>query len=64
MLWWLQKHGKKDGKAEEMGQEDQSGGYLQYYIETILGNFELKITNVHIRYEVCVLLVLACYEMR
>lgn len=28
------------------------GGFLQSYIETILGNLELKITNVHIRYEV------------
>ncbi|GMH39652.1 hypothetical protein BSKO_07550 [Bryopsis sp. KO-2023] len=45
-LEWMQ---RKDGG--EHSDEEKSGGYLQYYIETILGNLELKITNVHIRYE-------------
>jgi len=31
--------------------DEGKGGFLQSYIETIIGNLELRITNVHIRYE-------------
>lgn len=37
-------------QGKQGGQEGQ--GRLQYYLETILGNLQISVTNVHIRYEV------------
>ncbi|CAD7698400.1 unnamed protein product, partial [Ostreobium quekettii] len=42
---------KAQKKVAATPADEDKGGFLQSYIETIIGNLELRITNVHIRYE-------------
>lgn len=44
---WLKKFNNDNSKENK----DSDNGFLQYYIDTILGNLEIKITSIHIRYE-------------
>ena len=47
-LDWVHQHLRVDKAA----QEDGGGGFLRAMIDTIIGNLQLSITNVHVRYEV------------
>jgi len=39
-------------QSESVPEEEKAaGGFLYNYMQTILANLEIKITNIHIRYE-------------
>ncbi len=38
--------------AEKGEQQEGGGGFLRAMIDTIIGNLQLSITNIHVRYEV------------
>jgi len=49
-LDWVNHHLREDKQAEPAG--GGGGGFLRAMIDTIIGNLQLSITNVHVRYEV------------
>ena len=49
-LDWVHHHLREE--KQDPGAKEGGGGYLRGMIDTIIGNLQLSITNVHIRYEV------------
>ena len=47
----------------EKDQPPSGGGRFKAIIDTVIGNLQLSITNVHIRFEVCDDLLLPCNSL-
>jgi Vacuolar sorting-associated protein 13, N-terminal len=49
-LDWVHHHLREE--KQDSGGKEGGGGFLRGMIDTVIGNLQLSITNVHIRYEV------------
>ena len=49
-LDWVHHHLREE--KQDAGKDGGGGGFLRGMIDTVIGNLQLSITNIHIRYEV------------